>query len=58
MLFNYYFYRKQIEIACLLLKKLLSILLPKYAFNKYSISIERSLHHPSDVVKSTILSEV
>jgi len=56
-LFNY-FYRKQIEMSCALLQKLLSILQPNQAFNKYSASIERSIHHPNDTVKSTILSEV
>lgn len=42
----------------MLLQKLLSILPSNDTFNKYSISIERALHHPNDVVKSTILSEV
>lgn len=45
-------------MSCSLLQKLLSVLLPSHVFNKYSVSIERSLHHPSDVVKSSILSEV
>lgn len=56
-LFNF-FYRTQIELSCSLLQKLLSILQPNHAFNKYSASIERAIHHPNDTVKSTILSEV
>jgi hypothetical protein len=55
---HFFFIRKQIEISCALLQKLLSVLQPSYAFNKYSVSIERSIHHPNDTVKSTILSEV
>jgi len=55
--FNF-FYRPQIELSCALLQKLLSILQPNHAFNKYSVSIERAIHHPNDTVKSTILSEV
>lgn len=55
---SYVYFRKQIEMSCSLLQKLLSVLLPSQVFNKYSVSIERSLHHPSDVVKSSILSEV
>ncbi|XP_060833754.1 26S proteasome non-ATPase regulatory subunit 5 isoform X1 [Rhopalosiphum padi] len=50
--------QKQIEISCALLQKLLSVLQPSHAFNKYSVSIERSIHHPNDTVKSTILSEL
>lgn len=45
-------------MSCSLLQKLLSILPPTHALNTYSVSIERSLHHPNNVVKSTILSEV
>jgi len=56
--FILFYHRKQIEISCLLLQKLLSVLLPSYAFNKYSVSIERALHHPSDQVKFRILAEV
>ncbi|XP_060874928.1 26S proteasome non-ATPase regulatory subunit 5-like isoform X2 [Metopolophium dirhodum] len=48
----------QIEMSCALLQKLLSILPPNHAFNKYSASIERAIHHPNDTVKSTILSEL
>lgn len=50
--------QKQIDMSCALLQKLLSILQPNHAFNKYSVSIERSIHHPNDTVKSTILSEL
>ncbi|XP_025207928.1 uncharacterized protein LOC112603532 isoform X2 [Melanaphis sacchari] len=50
--------QKQIEMSCALLQKLLSVLQPNYAFNKYSVSIERSIHHPNDTVKSTILLEL
>lgn len=53
-----FYYRKQIDITCLLLQKLLPIIASKHAFNKYSVSIERSLNHPSETVKATILSEV
>ncbi|XP_050520531.1 26S proteasome non-ATPase regulatory subunit 5 isoform X2 [Daktulosphaira vitifoliae] len=49
---------KQIESSCLLLQKLLSVLPPNSALNRYSLSIERALQHPSDTVKSTILSEL
>lgn len=41
-----------------MLEKLLSVLLPHQVFNKYAVSIERSLHHPNYVVKSTVLAEV
>ncbi|KAF0754890.1 26S proteasome non-ATPase regulatory subunit 5-like, partial [Aphis craccivora] len=47
---------KQIEETCALLRKLLSVLQSNDVFNKYSVSIERSIHHPNDTVKSTILS--
>lgn len=45
-------------MSCSLIQKLLSVLPPNQAFNKYSVSIERSLNHPNDTVKSSILSEV
>ncbi|XP_025404940.1 26S proteasome non-ATPase regulatory subunit 5 isoform X2 [Sipha flava] len=50
--------QKQIDITCLLLQKLLPILASKHAFNKFSVSIERSLKHPNETVKATILSEL
>lgn len=50
--------RNLIEISCLLLKKLLLVMSPKITLQKYSANIERSLRHPDDLVKSSILSEV
>lgn len=41
-----------------MLEKLLSVLQPRQVFNKYAVSIESSLHHPNNVVKSTVLAEV
>ncbi|VVC35962.1 Hypothetical protein CINCED_3A014253 [Cinara cedri] len=50
--------KEQIENCCLMFKKLFSVLSSNQVFNKYSLSIERSLHHPDNIVKSTVLAEL
>ncbi|CAH1725177.1 26S proteasome non-ATPase regulatory subunit 5-like [Aphis gossypii] len=45
-----------IRDVCALLRTVLSVLQSNDVFNKYSVSIERSIRHPDDTVKSTVLS--
>lgn len=41
-----------------MIEKLLTVLPPKYALFNYAVSVERSLNHPSNVVKEKILNTV